>query len=245
MSRKAGSLTRPPSFLFETPAETLAMTLHRPDTPRVRLIVLARALLRTKLVVPGPAKALLVNANFEGFAEFKNDDGSPIFKCPAEVFSTAAEAGRNLNIPVGSISKLLFGTITLEKIDEAEATLADIHSAALDDDERAFQEEMRIRAEQAREKFFGIPASDENEPALGDRQYDVLDTLYDLKAFSPDTKQTTEAVAKKLDVNAPALKEPVADLVKKKKLVDRKRGRAGGLWLNSLGKALVESQRKR
>ncbi len=83
-----------------------------------------------------------------------------------------------------------------------------------------------------------------SEPPLGGKEYDVLDTLFDSKAFAPDVRLTTEEVAGKLLVDAPSLKEAASSLVKRG-LCHSKKGRGGGLWLSAAGKELVETQRKR
>jgi DNA-binding MarR family transcriptional regulator len=84
----------------------------------------------------------------------------------------------------------------------------------------------------------------QREPALGERHHDVLDHLYDKKAFAPDTRVTTESIAEGVGLDPAALKEPVADL-SKRGLVSTKRGRSGGVWLAPAGRRLVERQRKR
>jgi hypothetical protein len=89
----------------------------------------------------------------------------------------------------------------------------------------------------------GAKQSDQ-EPPLGERRYDVLDALYDLKAFTPDARTTTASVAERLGVDPAALKEPVSDLAGHE-LLATKKGRAGGVWLTQDGREFVERQRKR
>jgi hypothetical protein len=83
------------------------------------------------------------------------------------------------------------------------------------------------------------------DPELSQRQYDILEALYLLKAFSCDSRVTTAQVAKRAEgpcVNPEAFKEPIADL-KHKKLIDTKDGRGGGCWLTDDGRRLIERLR--
>jgi hypothetical protein len=81
------------------------------------------------------------------------------------------------------------------------------------------------------------------DKGLSNRQQDVLNLLYDLKAFTSDKRQTTEKIAGRLD-GIPLLKDPVTAL-RKRRLIETRIGRGGGIWLSSSGKGLVEKQRKK
>jgi predicted transcriptional regulator len=85
-----------------------------------------------------------------------------------------------------------------------------------------------------------------SDPALSDRQYNLLQAMYELEAFHADSKQTTLAIANKAEgpnVNPETFKEPIAEL-KRLGLVDTKEGRKGGCWLTSKGKRLIKKVRK-
>ncbi len=83
-----------------------------------------------------------------------------------------------------------------------------------------------------------------DELPLSERQYDVLDAVYSLKAFAPETRVTTGEVAERLKLDVAQLKESVSALVDLEVLKSKK-GRGGGVWLTEVGKNQVETQRKR
>lgn len=89
-----------------------------------------------------------------------------------------------------------------------------------------------------------IRETEEKEPILSDMQYDVLDTLFSLKAYHPDTRASQKEIAKKLDLFQGQIKEPISKLVHLK-LLESRTGRSGGMWLTKSGKEHVERQRKR
>jgi hypothetical protein len=79
-------------------------------------------------------------------------------------------------------------------------------------------------------------------PALGDRQYLILQALLMLDATSADQRVSTAEVATKAEgssANPANFKEPIAGL-KTKQLIDSREGRGGGVWLTSSGKRIAE-----
>jgi len=85
-----------------------------------------------------------------------------------------------------------------------------------------------------------------DELALTDRQYAVLDALFDMKSFTPDQKMSTDEIAAKAGDRGPdpaGFKEPIADLGRHG-LVKTKTGRGGGCWLSRDGRRFTEQLRK-
>lgn len=87
--------------------------------------------------------------------------------------------------------------------------------------------------------------SPDQDPPLSERKYDILDAIYELKGFNPETRVRTEEIADYLTLDSAQLKEPISELVQLESLLHSKKGRGGGVWLSEAGKRHVERQRKR
>jgi hypothetical protein len=88
------------------------------------------------------------------------------------------------------------------------------------------------------------PAAELNA-GLSHRQYDILKALYQLKAFTSDSRQTTATIACEAEgkhVNPESFKVPLAQL-RYRTLVESKSGRGGGIWLTPAGKVLIRRVR--
>jgi hypothetical protein len=81
------------------------------------------------------------------------------------------------------------------------------------------------------------------EASLSERQMLILQAMMDMKAFCSDSRQTTDAIARRTegaDIDPARLKDAIADL-REKKLIETKGGRGGGCWLTAAGKARAET----
>ena len=82
--------------------------------------------------------------------------------------------------------------------------------------------------------------------ALSDRQLDILEELYKLKAFDQDHRRTTnditEAVCGHGHGTQASFKLPVADLAHRG-LVHTMGGAGGGVWLSAAGKTHISEAR--
>jgi hypothetical protein len=91
------------------------------------------------------------------------------------------------------------------------------------------------------------PESPPAEPELSDRQRDMLQILFERKAFEVDPRLTTDEVAEAVcgrgRGNPETFKAPMADLARRQ-LVCTKEGRSGGVWLTPQGKAHIQQARK-
>lgn len=91
-----------------------------------------------------------------------------------------------------------------------------------------------------------IPPSPQAEPS--DRQRDILQGLFECKSFDIDHRRTTEEIATAVEGqgrgSAEDFKAPIADLARRK-LVQTKEGRGGGVWLTEEGKKYIKKARKR
>jgi hypothetical protein len=85
----------------------------------------------------------------------------------------------------------------------------------------------------------------DKELALSERQSNLLEALYLMKAFHPDVRQTILAIAQKAEgreVNPEAFKEPMVAL-KRLGLVETRQGRGGGCWLSPSGRQYIQQIR--
>jgi len=86
-----------------------------------------------------------------------------------------------------------------------------------------------------------------NKGELSDRQRDILQVLFKKEAFDMDHRLTTDEIATEVEGqgrgSAEDFKAPVADLARRK-LVDTKEGRGGGVWLSPQGKKHIKQARK-
>lgn len=154
------------------------------------------------------------------------------------MFAVCDFIGRDLPV---EIRKMVAGRTT-PFVDAEIIALAARYEAVLDDlDAEIVREAKQLAIKREREALLASPAE---EPPLSDRQYDVLDAIYAAKAFSPDTRATTDDVAARLNLDSAQLKIPISALVGLKLLASKK-GRGGGVWLTDAGRKQVESQRKR
>jgi hypothetical protein len=81
---------------------------------------------------------------------------------------------------------------------------------------------------------------------LSDRQLNILQALYQLKAFSSESLQPTEKVVIRADgsnSNAESFREPIREL-KQLSLICTKEGRRGGLWVTAEGRRHITHVRK-
>jgi hypothetical protein len=88
----------------------------------------------------------------------------------------------------------------------------------------------------------GMPPVPGPEPVLSERQSGILRALRNMNAASPESRQTTEALAQEAEgswANPDGFKEPVSGL-KRVGLIGTKNGRGGGCWLTSGGLALID-----
>ncbi len=102
---------------------------------------------------------------------------------------------------------------------------------------------MRPESEQGQPKDSSV----EETPVLSERQYEILEAMYNLKATDPARRKATEDIARAAEgagVNPEVFKRPVADLVRRG-FVATKGGRGGGCWLTATGRALAERILKR
>jgi hypothetical protein len=85
---------------------------------------------------------------------------------------------------------------------------------------------------------FASNAQDKTIDGLGDRQLDVLRTLYDKKAFDRGRRLTTQQIADEVTYKEPTAienyKVPISRL-HHSGFVDTKGGRGGGCWLTAKG----------
>jgi hypothetical protein len=84
-------------------------------------------------------------------------------------------------------------------------------------------------------------------PVLHERQYLVLETLWEEKAFSPDTRITIREIVEQAEGSSfppGKYKEPVADL-KHKGYTDSTGGPKGGIWLTAKGKEIGRRLREK
>jgi hypothetical protein len=82
---------------------------------------------------------------------------------------------------------------------------------------------------------------------LSGSENDILDTLYDMKAFDPDSRQTRADIYSKVrcgGVDDAVFKGPVVTL-KKRGLVQTLVGSGGGCWLTKRGIGLVARRRSK
>lgn len=81
---------------------------------------------------------------------------------------------------------------------------------------------------------------------LSDRQRDILQVLYERKAFDKDNRMTTldiaDAVMEKGRGGVDSFKRPIADL-KRRGLIDTTRGSGGGCWLTADGQSFIKQAR--
>jgi hypothetical protein len=88
--------------------------------------------------------------------------------------------------------------------------------------------------------------NDEFGRELSDRQRDILQGLYERRAFDVDHRMTTDeiadAVAGKGRGRPDSFKRPVADL-KRRTLIDTKDGSGGGCWLTDTGRDYIKQAR--
>jgi hypothetical protein len=80
---------------------------------------------------------------------------------------------------------------------------------------------------------------------LSERQYNILEALYRLKAFTCADLQTTAAIARNAEgkyANPESFKLPLKQL-RYRGLVQTKPGRGGGIWLTPAGIALIQRVR--
>ena len=90
-------------------------------------------------------------------------------------------------------------------------------------------------------------AGAESAQVLSERQYDILEAMYNLKATDPARRKTTDEIAKAAegpDAAPEGFKRPIADLVRRR-LAAAKTGRGGGCWLTCAGRSLAEDIQKR
>lgn len=85
--------------------------------------------------------------------------------------------------------------------------------------------------------------SEPSAQSLSESQYEFLDALFNVKAFSGAMRATVKEVSEKVDRNAGTMLR-VASQLKKLRLVDSQEGRGGGCWLTANGKATVEAARR-
>jgi hypothetical protein len=84
-------------------------------------------------------------------------------------------------------------------------------------------------------------------PALSEKQRDILVAMLEMQAFDSDSRKTTDEIAERVEgrgANGESYKQPVARLVRAK-LLDRKRGAGGGLWLTPTGRLRAEQLKRK
>jgi hypothetical protein len=84
-------------------------------------------------------------------------------------------------------------------------------------------------------------------PKLSDRQYNILVAMLELKAFTAESRATTDGIAEKAEgptASPEQFKRPVSGL-RRRRLLDSKTGRDGGCWLTDKGRQLAELIKKR
>jgi hypothetical protein len=88
-------------------------------------------------------------------------------------------------------------------------------------------------------------AGSDSEPALSDLQYDILATLFRLKATTSDQRQSSEIIASKLSAKTSptVVKEAAKPLVGR--YLGSKSGPGGGYWLTEAGRQLIERVQNR
>jgi hypothetical protein len=84
--------------------------------------------------------------------------------------------------------------------------------------------------------------SAEREQVLSERQLNVLDAVFALRALAPEVRVTTHDVATRLNLRAAQIRESVTALAELR-LLGSKKGRDGGVWLTDTGKNHLERQR--
>jgi hypothetical protein len=90
------------------------------------------------------------------------------------------------------------------------------------------------------------PAGDDGPPTFppSERQLNILQAMLEMGATSFDERVTTEQIVAKAEppgTDAGLLKESIADL-KRRRLIDTKKGNGGGCWLQPEGVRLVEGR---
>jgi hypothetical protein len=128
-------------------------------------------------------------------------------------------------------------------VDARDGWIAEIlaNGALLTDDPtfRRFTDGLRRHVE----RLLPQPA----ETAVSDRQRDILQVLFEKKAFDIDHRMTTDAIRDEVEDNergkCDSFKRPIANL-KGRGLIDTKDGRNGGCWLTDAGREYIKQARK-
>jgi hypothetical protein len=92
-----------------------------------------------------------------------------------------------------------------------------------------------------------VAPENEADPPLSGHQYEILEALQEMKAFTPDQLQTTEAIVRKAGGKGadPANYKVAGSGLRKRGLIGARRGAAGGYWLTHKGRDLIERIHRR